>query len=171
MGRKSKWETHVLPRLAEIKEWCNTMNEEQICEALGIAPSTFGEYKNKYPELVEALKKGRADLVAKCKSNLIKRADGYEYEEKKTVEEFVSIPKEVREMLLDAGIDPSQVFDTEIKTVRVETTVKHERPDVAANNALLRVYDDEWHESTADARRMKQEELDIKKQKAEADSW
>lgn len=170
MGRKSKWETHVLPRLAEITEMVNTMNEEQIAAALGIAESTFNEYK-KYPELMEALRKGRADLVTKCRNNLQRRADGYEYEEVKTTETYIDLPDAVREMMVDAGLDPGEVGSAKAILVKVETTRKHEKPDVAANNALLRVHDPDWHESTAEARRLRQEELEIKKKRAEAETW
>lgn len=171
MGRKSKWETHVLPRLADISEMVNTMNEEQIAAALGIAESTFNDYKTKYPELVEALRKGRADLVTKCRNNLQRRADGYEYEEVKTTEQYVDLPDNVKEMLLEAGVEPERVSEAKAVLVKVETTRKHEKPDVAANNALLRVHDPEWHESTAEARQLRREELDIKKKRAEADAW
>jgi hypothetical protein len=120
---------------------------------------------------VEALKQGRQNLVTKCRNNLQRRADGYEYEEVKTTEAFVAIPKPVRDMLLEAGIDADRVFNTEIKTVKIETTKKRALEDIAANNALLRVHDPNWHESTEEARKLKREELDIKKQRAEAETW
>lgn len=171
MGRKSKWETHVLPRLAEIAEMVNTMNEEQIAAELGIVESTFNEYKKQHPELVEALRKGRADLVTKCRSNLQRRADGYEYEEVKTTEQYVDLPDNVKDMLLEAGFAPDKVSAAKAVLVKVETTKKHEKPDVAANNALLRVHDPEWHESTVEARQLRKKEIAIKEQKAEADAW
>lgn len=58
-GRKSKYHTHVEPKLLLIEAWARDgLTIEQIAEKLGVANSTFFDYKNKYPELSEVLKKG-----------------------------------------------------------------------------------------------------------------
>ena len=102
-GRKSKYETHVKPFFPKILEMCQTMTEAQIAEHLGVGHSAFSEYKNKYPELVEILKKGRQNLVAELRSALIKKAKGYEYVETKTVTEHVKVPEDMKEILINAG--------------------------------------------------------------------
>ena len=46
---RGKYDTHVGPRLEEIKAWAGDgMTEEEIAKNFGVAYSTFREYKNKY---------------------------------------------------------------------------------------------------------------------------
>ena len=50
--RLTKYDTHVEPRLIEIEGWARDgLIDEQIAKNLGIAYSTFREYKNKHPAL------------------------------------------------------------------------------------------------------------------------
>ena len=68
MGRKSRYETHVLPYLQQIQEWCQDLDEKQIAvDRLGIAVSTWENYKKKYPELREVLKKADSSSLATSK--------------------------------------------------------------------------------------------------------
>lgn len=81
-GRKNKYESHVAPQLKRIPAWRKQgMTEEQVAKKCGIAYSTLNEYKNKYPELMEALQTGKEELVENLESSLYKVAIGYEYEE------------------------------------------------------------------------------------------
>lgn len=79
---KSKWETHVKDKLILIEGWArNGLTDEQIAKNLGIAYSTFREYKKKYSALSAALKKGKEVIDFEVENALLKRALGYEYEE------------------------------------------------------------------------------------------
>ena len=61
MARPSKYETHVEPRLEEIKAWAREgLTEEEISKRLGIAYSTLKEYKNGFSAFSAALKHARA---------------------------------------------------------------------------------------------------------------
>lgn len=83
-GRRGKYETHVKPKLLLIEAWARDgLIIEQIAEKLGIAASTFYDYKNNHPELSEALKKGQEVVDVEVENALFKRALGYEYTEKK----------------------------------------------------------------------------------------
>lgn len=54
-GRKSKYYSHVAPRLEEIKYWyMNGAIDEDVATNLGIALSTLYEYKKQFPEFSEA---------------------------------------------------------------------------------------------------------------------
>ena len=54
----NKYETHVLPKLLDVAEMVRKgLNEEQIAENIGVAYSTFREYKKKYSALSAVLKK------------------------------------------------------------------------------------------------------------------
>ena len=51
MGRKGRYETHVKPYLQQIQDWYAEYDERQIAtEKLGIAVSTFENYKKKLVE-------------------------------------------------------------------------------------------------------------------------
>ena len=108
-GKPRKYDDYVKPYLPLISEWCRTMTEQQIAEKLGIAYSTFNQYKVDYPEVKEAIKKGRQKIVAELKGSLIKKANGYEYTEKKVTTEHVKWPDEMYEALIDAGFTPQQI--------------------------------------------------------------
>lgn len=61
MARPSKYETHVAPRLEEIKGWARDgATEEEIAKKLRIAISTLYEYKKEFSEFSESLKCARA---------------------------------------------------------------------------------------------------------------
>lgn len=60
MARPSKYETHVAPRLEEIKAWARDgATEEEIAKKLRIAISTLYEYKKTFSEFSESLKSAR----------------------------------------------------------------------------------------------------------------
>lgn len=81
-GRKNKYDTHVFPRLEEIAHWCRDgLTEEEICQRLGVSHSSFAEYKKKYPELLDTLKKNKEVADYKVEDSLYMNATGYEYEE------------------------------------------------------------------------------------------
>lgn len=145
MGRKSKWESHVLPRLKEIEKMALTMTEEQIAKTLGIGVSNYYEYKKKYPELREAVKKGRMSLVLDLKSTLIQKAKGFKYEEKKIIKEHGVVVKE-------------------------EIIQKSALPDLGSIHLLLKNYDPYWSNDPK-ALELKKEELELKKKQIEENSW
>lgn len=150
MGRKSKYETHVKPYLSQIEEWYQDLDEQQIAvERLGIAVSTFENYKKKYPELREALKNGRQHLVGDLKASLKKKAKGFYYEETKT-----SIRQE---------------GGKEVKII--EKYKKYAQPDTGAIHLLLKNYDPTWTNDDQTTIDLKREQLELAKQKAENDNW
>lgn len=81
-GRRSKYHTHVEPRLIEVEGWARDgLIDEQIAKNLGVAVSTFHSYKNKFPELRESLKRGKEVVDREVENALLKRALGYQYVE------------------------------------------------------------------------------------------
>lgn len=145
-GRPNKYHTHVEPHLDKIKEMALTMTEKQIAQTLGVAYSSFMEYKKQYSELSESLKKGRQDLVIELKSALIKKALGFEYSEKKTVKECGTV-------------------------VREEVTVKHTQPDVAALNLLLKNYDKDNWANDPQMLKIREKEIELKEKQIENNNW
>ena len=68
--------------LAVLQGWARIgLTDEQIAENCGIAVRTLYEWKNKYPQIMQALKKGKAWADTEVENALFKRAVGYEYDE------------------------------------------------------------------------------------------
>lgn len=145
-GRPNKYETHVKPRLKEIEQFCTYMTEKQIAETLGVAYSSFCEYKNKYPELLESLKKGRESLVLELRSTLIRKAKGFTYSEKKTIIESGSV-------------------------VREEIYTKAALPDVAALNLLLKNYDKGNWANDPQMLELRKKEIELQERRLEEGTW
>ena len=82
MARPNKYETHVAPRLEEIKDWVrNGATDEQVAQRLGINPDTLYTYKKKFSEFSEILKESKDVVDSQVESALLKRALGYSYDE------------------------------------------------------------------------------------------
>ena len=88
-GRPNKYETHVRPHLAEIKAaYARGVEEKEIAKSLGVSITSWCEYKNRYTEFAEALKRDEKDTAAileRLDSALLKCAEGFHYEEEKKV--------------------------------------------------------------------------------------
>lgn len=150
-GRKSKYGEYVQPRLGEIKKWVrNGATEKQICENLGVAVSSFNEYKNKYPELMEVLKSGRTSLVEELRGALVKSALGFEYTESKTYKK--------------RDEEGNEISYTEIAK-------KYSTPNVAAINLALKNYDKDQWANDPQMMELRRMELEFKKEMAEKENW
>lgn len=77
-GRRSKYFTHVEPKLIAIEGWARDgLIDRQIAHNCGVAYSTFRTYINKHPELAAAMAKGKEVADYEVESALFKRATGY----------------------------------------------------------------------------------------------
>ena len=149
-GRKGKYHSHVEPYFKEIDKWLNQgATERQVAQRLGIAYSSFNDYKNRFPDFLELLKRKRVGMIDDLKGALYKRAMGYEYKETTT---------SIRMM--------------EGKEIRVvEEKTKHQPPDVGACHLLLKNLDEEWHNDDFKTLQMKLKELELKQKQVEANVW
>ena len=59
--------------------------DEDIAHNVGISPATLYEWKKRFPEISEALKRGKEVVDIQVENALFKRAMGYEYEETKII--------------------------------------------------------------------------------------
>ena len=57
------------------------LTDEQISGNIGINTSTLYDWKNKFPKISEALKKGKEVVDIQVENALLKRALGYEFQE------------------------------------------------------------------------------------------
>ncbi|MCG1009236.1 transposase [Salinicoccus sp. ID82-1] len=75
MARRTKYDTHVAPRLLEIEAWCRDgYTDEDISKLLGVAYSTFKEYKKTKSDLSAALKKSKAIADITVENSLFDKA-------------------------------------------------------------------------------------------------
>ena len=71
---QTKWD-EVKDKLILVEGWArNGLTEEQIAHNLGIAYSTFRDYKNKHSALSTALKKGKEVIDFEVENALLKSA-------------------------------------------------------------------------------------------------
>lgn len=145
-GRKSKYNDYVKPRLADIQKWsASGATESEMCAALGVSVSSFNEYKNKFPELSEALRAGRQNVVLEIKAALYKKAVGFNYEEK------------VGRMKGD--------------DVATEVYQRYSPPDTTACAMLLRNYSPDWRDKDLQTTDFRRQEIEIKKALAESNNF
>ncbi len=149
-GRKGKYETDIKPRFDEITYWLRSgASEKQIYENLGITKDTFYRYKRNYKEFSDLLKNGRQALVMQLRNTLIKKAMGFEYTE---------VKQYARE-------------ENGNKVTYVEKTTKTALPDVAALNLCLKNYDPDNWANDPQALKLKEKELELRREIAEKDEW
>lgn len=76
-GKYQEWLTNE--GLIKIEGWARDgLADEQIATNIGINPATIYEWKKKYPEISEALKKGKEVVDRQVENALFKRAVGFE---------------------------------------------------------------------------------------------
>jgi len=79
---RSKYYTHVEPKLGLIKNWCKDgAIDKEIMKRLGISSGSYYKYEVEHPEFAEALKNGKAEIDYMVENSLLKRALGYKYKE------------------------------------------------------------------------------------------
>ena len=80
---KGKYQEWLTPEgLLKIEGWARDgLTDEQIARNIGITPKTLYEWKNRFRELSEALKKGKEVVDRQVENALLKRALGYKYDE------------------------------------------------------------------------------------------
>ena len=149
-GRKSAYETTIKPRFKDISDWLkHGATERQIAYNLGVAYSTLNRYKTEKSEFSELLKNGRQSLVLELRGALVKKALGYKFTEIKKYTKF------------EGG-----------KAVQyVEETEKEAAPDVAALNLCLKNYDPDNWANDPQAMRLKEKELDLRREIADKNDW
>lgn len=153
MARPSKYETHVQPHLDEIKAaYARGVDEKEIAASLGVSVSAWCDYKNKYSELAEVLKRDAdetAAILQRLDNALLRCAEGYEYQEKK--------------QYIKKDEDGEAVTYTEI-------TTKHQPPNPTAIFGAYNRFDPNYVKDRAYFN-LKQQELELRKLIAAANNF
>lgn len=150
VARKTKYETNVLPNLHRIPAWRKQgMTTDEVAKKLKIGKTTLYHYVEKYPELSNALKKGKEELIEELEDSLYKRAFGMEVKESK---EYVVVDAE-------GGT-----------TQKKEIFKKYIPPDVGALAFALKNLDSHrWNDRRRAEESDKEKDLKIKKLEAEVE--
>ena len=87
-GRKNKYDHWLMPEnLLQIQSWAaEGMANKDMAALMGINPSTFCDWLNRFPELSEALKRGWSQRSEAIRARLHDVAMGYCTEETEVVE-------------------------------------------------------------------------------------
>lgn len=151
MGRPSKYDTEVKPHLEEIRNAVEAgATNEEIAKAFGISLSSIYKYKAEKKEFADAFARGREKVIFDIKAALLKKALGYEYQEKKQY-----IKKD------ESG---ENITYTEI-------TTKHQPPSETAGAMLLRNYDNGWIDKDSTTTELHKQEMELKKAIAESNNF
>ena len=146
---KSKW-PQVQGNLHHVLKWARDgLLEQQIAKNLGISVSCLEKYKIEHVELKEALKNGKKVLVVEIENALIKKAKGYEYEEKKVYTKN----------------------EDGVTTTYTEITKKHQPPDTAAAIFILKNKDSENYIDNPQMLELKKQELELRKRLVDEKDW
>lgn len=146
---KSKWES-VKAKLHLVEKWARDgISQEDIAKALGISITTLNSYKNEHPEILRAIKRGKETLITELENALIKKALGYDYEEKKVYTKTEN---------------GQAVTYTEI-------TKKHQPPDTGALFGLLKNKDPEHYSDNPQMLQLKKQELELRERLAKEGNW
>lgn len=105
---KGKYEYWLTPEgLLKIEGWARDgLTDEQIAKNIGVSVSTLNNWKIKYVEILESLKRGKEVVDRQVENALLKRALGYTYEEI-TYEGGIETKRVVKEVVPDTT---AQIF-------------------------------------------------------------
>ena len=152
-GKSEEWRTKE--GLTLIGGWARDgLTDEQIAHNMGISRSTLNEWKKKYPDISDTLKKGKDIVDIQVENALLKRALGYKYKEttkELTKSGFMMVTKEViKEVVPDTT---AQIFwlknrrpdKWRDKPVAVESDVYEDDGLLSALDAQVdEIEDDSW---------------------------
>jgi hypothetical protein len=157
---KSKWYTHVEPRLDEIYEWaCNGLQDNEIYKNLNIGKNAFYQYLNKYEELKDTLTRARTKSVEIVKNELFKNCTGYPYWED------VAYKCKVKKY------DDEGRLISEEDVIKTATLQKYSPSNVQAIQYYLNNRDKKEWANNPHANDLKKEELELRKRLAEEEIW
>lgn len=121
------------------------LTDEQIAHNLNITPSTYYEWKKKYPEISEAIKRGKEVVDILVENALLKRALGYSYNEDKYLSVSmnpVEYSEKLEQFMNKYKYEHPEATDSELmiireqfpktKNVLVERKTKDVAPDTTA---------------------------------------
>jgi DNA-binding XRE family transcriptional regulator len=122
-GKYEKWITEE--GLVLLEGWARDgLTDEQIAHNVGVSRSTLNDWKKKYPDISDALKKGKEVVDLQVENALLKRALGYAYEEVTEESQWNEKAKQY-ELVITKRVRKRQAPDTTAQIF----WLKNRRPD------------------------------------------
>lgn len=111
-GTRNKYEYWISKDgLILLEGWARDgLSDEQIAKNIGIARTTLYDWKNKYSDIRDILKKGKEVIDFEVENALLKRALGYEYEEVKEEYENGKLVRVNKTKKREAPSTTAQIF-------------------------------------------------------------
>lgn len=151
MARPSKLKV-ITDNLEKIKQWKrNGATDEQICKALDITTSNWYKHLSENKELYDAIKNARQSLALDLRGELARQAMKHTLETKK---QYIK-----------------HDLETGHKTQYTEITTKEVDGNVAAAHLLLKNIDGEHWKESWDTYEFKKQELELRRQQVENNSF
>jgi len=152
-GRKSKYDTNILPFFDRIIAWRKQgQTEKQIAKKLDVGVSTWEKYKKDYPEFKEILTFSKELLVEQIEESLFTRAMGKHYketeikkeevagmEERVTTKETIKyLPPDTTAIIFSLkNLDPTRWSDRKNnENININTDVKPSELDILLSDIL-----------------------------------
>lgn len=116
-GRKGLYKEWLEPdNLIRLEGWArNGLTDEMIAHNIGITTTTLYDWKKKYPQFAEAIKRGKEVVDIMVENALLKSAMGYKYDEvvKERVFDYeteTSIVVEVKRTTKEVAPNPTSLI-------------------------------------------------------------
>lgn len=135
---KGKYEKWLEPEgLTLLEGWArNGLTDEQIAHNCGITVKTLYEWKNRYGEICEALKRGKEVIDLEVENALLKSALGFTYDEVMTEESEGGIKKRVTKKMVLPNVT-AQIFWLKNRKPEQWRDKPPDAPDEHKQNNLL----------------------------------
>ena len=156
-GRKSTYDTVIVPRIEEIKEWLQQGKTDKECaNMLGITPRTFSKHKNSISSFSSIIKNERKPKVEEIENSMFESAIGFTRKVKKAMK-VKTVEYENGKRLRET--ERIEYYDEEI----------YIPPNTTAGIFLLKNWDDYTNEPQNLI--LKKREFELKKKIAENDNF
>ncbi len=111
----------------------------EIAKCLGVSRKTLNEWEKKYPEMSDALARGKQYCLSQIVTSTYKKAVGYDTEEVR----IITVPTGKKVFNPDTGKD-----EPEMKISRIERMRRHIPPSEGAAKILLNAWDPEHYKDS-----------------------
>lgn len=134
-GRYKEWQEP--DKLTKLRGWArNGLIDEQIAHNIGISRSTLSDWKLKYPDIADALKKGKEVVDIEVENALLKRALGTTTIT--TIHKMVKVNDEVlkarrQRFLNEYKLDNPELSNKELQLIAIEKVPTYEKIPIQIN--------------------------------------
>lgn len=153
-GRKSTYDTKILPKMTEIKSLLSKgLSEKEIARIIGVSYQSWKKHKAEKKDFKDLCNAREVDeiVIDEVRGALHKKALGFQYTETKTVYKFDE--------------DGNKHID------RIEETTKTAEPDIQAINLFLKNYDKDNWANDPQALELQKRAMELKEKEFNNNNW